>query len=285
MGSLAARYEDGDRRGVWDDLVALGPAVFEPAWQADGEEVARLTMERVAANVATLTVKLTAMGYRFGGRFDRNRRRRTIEDLGLRDSLEAAGRDVSWVDAGDVEETVMGWTGPTEGALAELERAERTVGPLPMSFRAFVQQVDHVDLSGSFPSWDPSAYAFDDGSEWPDHGLHSDPLNFNGIEMVLENFKPSPQLLDPTAEKHERSYPMPIAANHVLSANRPGDFHYIHLPDACADPMLEGVYNRPGIRLVEYLRVAFEWGGFPGFEFSEGPPAEIDVLRRGLLPI
>jgi hypothetical protein len=40
-----------------------------------------------------------------------------------------------------------------------------------------------------------------------------------------------------------------------------------------------------GIRLVEYLRTSFAWGGFPGFEFYPPAPPELDELRAELLPI
>jgi hypothetical protein len=282
--SLAERYEAGDHRAVWEELSALGPGVYEPEWRADAEDVAAITMQRAATNVATLIVRLTLMGYRFGHRYNRNQRRRTIEDLGLRDSMASAGRDVSWVDAGDVEEHVMGWQSPADDVLATLEQIEKVTGALPLSLRAFVRYVDAVDLSGSFPSWDPSAYAFDDG-EWPRFGTISDPLNFNGAELINEFVRADPGFMDPMRIPAPRSRTVPVASNHLLSANQAGDLHTILLPDRIADPIVLGVYGRPDVRLVEYLRAAFEWGGFPGFAFAATVPPEIDKLRRGLLPI
>lgn len=287
MTSLAERYEAGEHRAVWDELVALGPAVFDEPWRAQADAVAGATMQRAAANLALVVVRLTALGYRFGGRHHHNQRRRTIEDLGLRDSMAAAGRDVSWVDAGDVEEHVMGWVPPGPEVEAGLAKLDAVVGPLPLSFVHLVRAVDQVDLSGSFPDWDPAAFTFtssgDDADAPADFGLVTDPLNVNGIDMINENFHPghavAPEGWAP------RSFSMPIASNHLLSANQAGDFHSIDLPDPVADPVLIGVYGRPGIRLVEYLRVAFAWGGFPGFEFADHVPPQIDVLRRGLLPL
>jgi hypothetical protein len=52
-----------------------------------------------------------------------------------------------------------------------------------------------------------------------------------------------------------------------------------------ADPALIRVDGREGIRLVEYLRTSFAWGGFPGFEFYPPAPPELDELRADLLPI
>jgi hypothetical protein len=289
VASLAERYESGQRRKVWDELVAMGPDVFAEPVRADAEAVATLTMQRAAANVATLVVRLTLMGYRFGGRNSRNTRRRTIEELGLRDSLEAAGRDVSWVDAGDIEEHVMGWEAPTAAVEPELRKVDEALGPLPLSLQALVRSVDAVNLAGSFPEWTPTSYAYAFDDDTPDEDLgeittFTDALNFNGISMINENFQPHAVAAGGRSVP-PRSYALPVAANHLLGSNRPGDFHSILLPDPVADPVLDGVYGRPGIRLVEYLRVAFAWGGFPGLEFADGVPPQIAKLRRDLLPI
>ena len=284
MASWAERYERGEHEVVWDELVALGPEVFEPTWRADAEEVAARTMRRAAANLSVLAVRLTSLGFRSGYNYDRNKRRQTILDLGLRDSMEAAGRDVSWVDAGELSEHVLGWEEPGPEVDKELATAERLVGPLPLSLVALYRAIDAVSLSGSFPDWDPATYHFE---EDPDHpfGILADPLNFYGIGMINENFPPGSDFLRPDAEKAERSFAMPIAPNALLSANRRGNYHHIHVPDPVADPEIEGVFNRPGIRLVPYLRAAFEWGGFPGYAFAPSVPPQIAVLREGLLPI
>jgi len=267
----------------------MGPDVFEEPRRAEAEAVAAITMQRAAANVATLVVRLTLMGYRFGGRNSRNTRRRSIEALGLRDSLEAAGRDVTWVDAGDLEEHVMGWEAPGPEVEPELRKVEDALGPLPLSFVALVRAIDTVNLAGSFPDWTPTsyAYAFDDDTADDDIGeitTFTDALNFNGITMINDSFQPSAVAAGGRTVA-ARSYPLPVAANHLLGSNRAGDFHSILLPDRVADPVLDGVFGRPGIRLVEYLRVAFAWGGFPGLEFADGVPPQIAKRRKDLLAI
>jgi hypothetical protein len=285
VGSLAELYAGGAHREVWEELVALGPDVFTPSYRAAADEVAALTMQRAATNVATIVVRLSLMGYRFRSRHDHNRRRRTIEDLGLRDSMEKAGRDVAWVDAGEVEEHVMGWVAPGASVDAQLARTEDALGPLPLSLVALTRLVDVVDLRGSFPQWDPSAYDFDDDPDWPSVGLISDPLNLTGIETLNDCLLPDRNTVDPGLAETDGSVYAHIGSDYLLSANVAGGFHTVRLPDPVADPMVIGVCKRPGIRLVEYLRVAFEWGGFPGFEFADSVPEEIDILRRDLLPI
>jgi hypothetical protein len=42
----------------------------------------------------------------------------------------------------------------------------------------------------------------------------------------------------------------------------------------------------PRASFVEYLRHAFGWGGFPGWEAeAKRPEAELRFLREGLLPL
>ena len=58
----------------------------------------------------------------------------------------------------------------------------------------------------------------------------------------------------------------------------------IAIPNLGADGDL---LNEPlNTTFVNYLRVAFEWGGFPGWAGDDGAPIEeINQLREGLLPI
>ena len=54
--------------------------------------------------------------------------------------------------------------------------------------------------------------------------------------------------------------------------------------DPSADVELRNLW-RP-ITFVAYLRSAFEWGGFPGWERDPSPPRDlIAQLTEGLLPI
>jgi hypothetical protein len=51
-----------------------------------------------------------------------------------------------------------------------------------------------------------------------------------------------------------------------------------------ADVVLEN--ERHSLPFVSYLRLCFEWGGFPGFEgYDLGLPPEIEELKKHLLPI
>ena len=60
------------------------------------------------------------------------------------------------------------------------------------------------------------------------------------------------------------------------------DLYGIPLPSSGADAQFEDWHKTS---FVNYLRIAFEWGGFPGWErYSQRPEKEIAYLREGLLP-
>jgi hypothetical protein len=60
------RYKNGQLAEVWNELVALGEAVRDPAILADAISVTHLTMERVATNIERLVARLASHGYEFG---------------------------------------------------------------------------------------------------------------------------------------------------------------------------------------------------------------------------
>jgi hypothetical protein len=60
--------------------------------------------------------------------------------------------------------------------------------------------------------------------------------------------------------------------------------YLVTLPNPSADFVLEG--ERHNSTFVEYLRLAFQWGGFPGWErYENRPQEELDYLRTGLAPM
>jgi hypothetical protein len=60
-----------------------------------------------------------------------------------------------------------------------------------------------------------------------------------------------------------------------------GDPYAMAVPTAAADAVL--LNERHDLLFVDYLRLCFRYGGFPGYEGQDDVPAEIEVLRNGLL--
>jgi hypothetical protein len=278
------RYEAGEREQVWAELTDLGEAVFEEEYHADAVAVAEVTMGRVAANISTLVERMNTMGYRYHLQYRCNELlREGFDGDRLRADAVQFGEDPSWIDTG-ADEYTLRWV-PRNGARPDsLARAARVTSPLPLALVAMWRIVGTVGLSGSFRSWDPSACLFEDGSDWPDVGVYAEPIELRDEWSLLGYCDETTDTITSGWIDGDRFW-VPIGPDSTASAGFSGGCHTVALPDRCADPVLVGVDHRPGIRLVEYLRVCFQWGGFPGFEFERSVPPEIAILRQDLLPI
>ena len=61
-----------------------------------------------------------------------------------------------------------------------------------------------------------------------------------------------------------------------------GDAYAIAVPDARADGEL--LNERHNLLFVDYLRLCFQWAGFPGYEgVDRGIPSEIEAIRSSLI--
>ncbi|GAA3214194.1 hypothetical protein GCM10010532_040520 [Dactylosporangium siamense] len=289
---MAERYQAGERRQVWDELVALGPAAYDDRWHADATAVAEATMQRVAANIATVVERLNRMDYRFAVQYLRNQRAEEVRSGAYerrRARMVALGLDPSLIKEPVVEDDLnqfhYRWQ-PRQGARGEgIERAERICGPLPISLRAMWSIVGDVALLGSFRSWVPSAFVFEDEIPWPAPGRHSAPLDLSDEEAIFAYCVPGTDEIGSRYRDAAGRFGVTVGADEIHGAGYSGGVHQVRIPDAVADPVVDGVWGHEGIRLVEYLRLCFEWGGFPGFAEEDDVPAEIAVLREGLLAI
>jgi len=74
-----------------------------------------------------------------------------------------------------------------------------------------------------------------------------------------------------------------IAPDALHKANTSGgDPYVVEVPNAAADGVLN--FERHHGYFVEYLRLVFRFGGFPGYEGIEYPPPELTELRADLRP-
>ena len=280
---LLERYEAGDRVAVWDELRGLGSEVFDPALLGEATAVADATMRRVVTNIQLLAARLTASHYRFSAAYDWNRsRRHAPPEVRNRYDPRTWGGDASWLDGQEVDEHRYQWWPPDSSIEDKLARARRLVGPLPIALDAYWRHVGPVDLSGSFPDWDPPANEFE-GLARDVTPRFTDPLESLGVGMVLDYVDDDGNLI--LSRHGDDRWTVQWAADELTKAGISGGCYEIQVPDLVADPISFGHRHRPGITLVEYLRLTFEWGGFPGFEFNPPVPPEIAMLRTGLLPI
>jgi hypothetical protein len=237
--TLLSRYRNREYQSVWRDLVALGPDVRRASYKEGAQAVAQETMRRAGHNIKLLVKRLKELEYRFA-----------------RPPLRP----------------------PTQKERKLLTAAEQADLRIPLSLRAFLEEVGMVCLMGSHPVLSPMG----------DHGeplFLTDPLEFTSewnLEEVLEAWS--------DASPDDRGpIPWEISADaqtkaDILTGEQAEDFYTVQLPNAAADAGLEGeVHN---ITFVEYLRLSFQWGGFPGWEkYEDRPEKELAFLREGLLPL
>jgi hypothetical protein len=88
------------------------------------------------------------------------------------------------------------------------------------------------------------------------------------------------------AAKSGDPFKMPISPPRGVKAgtSAEGAHYFVTLPNATLDAAIE---NEPhGLCFVDYLRLAFEWGGFPGYaDMPDKAPALVYQLKEMLLPI
>jgi len=228
---LYDRYQAGERRGVWRELVSLGAVRADPH-AADALAVAYETMRRVEANVRTLVERLTAMRYTFGM-------------------------------PGQRHDTARGHTPPAADIHRQIATFEREHGELPLSLRTFYEVVGEVDLVGSHPTIAPA------------HGLRApDPLVVYGLDEGIVEYDEE--------EEDGRPSAITIAPDDLHKANTSGGAPYeMAIPDPRADGEL--LNERHHLFFVDYLRVAFRFGGFPGYDGAAEVPQQISALQAGLL--
>jgi hypothetical protein len=153
---------------------------------------------------------------------------------------------------------------PKPGAQKLMRRLEKAAGgPMPLSLRAFYEVVGAVDLNGRHPSLSPRPCE-----------VCPDPLVVEALEVVMGNLR----------EELEDGRIM-IAPDEIFKmGDAGGDGYAIEVPDLRVDGELLNTSYGDNLFFVDYLRLCFRWGGFPGWRDAVGDvPPEIEGLSQGLV--
>lgn len=292
---LFERYHAGDHRKVWDELVSLGAAVREDPHAADALAVVYETMQRVESNVRTLVQRLTAMNSVFtpdgpptgatvlemgptGTRID-------LDDLmrGMGQSDALAGfpnlsgmfdrllkaRDTMRSHAKPKQDprpaSARAHVPPGPNIRKDIAAFENEFGTLPLSLRVFYEVVGEVNLIGTHRTLDPA-----------NTDVAADPLLVYGLDEGIVEYDGDDE------EEEGRPSAVTIAPDDLHKANvSGGDSYQVAIPDLRADGEL--LNERHNLFFVDYLRLCFRFGGFPGYEGRATMPREIETLSAGLL--
>ena len=151
---------------------------------------------------------------------------------------------------------------PNADAQKRIAKVEKQVGPLPLSLRAFYEVVGEVNLIGVHARLAPA-----------DGAIAVDPLVVYGIDNVLA-------ALDDDTDADSQA--VPIAPDDLHKADTSGgDPYEVAVPEPRADGEL--LNERHHLLFVDYLRLCFRFGGFPGYDGVAEVPSEVVELGKGLL--
>lgn len=161
---------------------------------------------------------------------------------------------------------------PPENIIQKIKELEYKAGPIPISLQYFYRMIGSVNLSGRHPSFFPEDY--------PDP-LVIEPfpyfLDYSFPEWLEENEKLPP--------KERKKFRMELSPDLLHKANVSGGPPYaIELPNHSVDaPLLEEWHKTT---FIDYLRITFQWGGFPGLKKSTYPPKEfLAIMTDDLAPL
>lgn len=265
------RYVAGEHEQVWAELVALGDAVREEPLYADAQAVARETMRRVLQNVLLLIRRLREVGYRFGYSWC------------TPDGVAFLRRELC---------PPLAFTEPDPDVRSQLDHLEAQVGPMPLALRAWYEQIGSVNSVGMYPvddPTDPEGFA-----HWQQVKALGGPVSVQEY-AAMQAARPCRHDLDPLwvyPLTYARDFlegstmsELAVAPDECFKLGQPGGGYYtLTLPNASADALVD--YEWHDTTFVNYLRICFKWGGFPGLECKRRrPEKELAFLTEGLLPI
>jgi hypothetical protein len=139
------------------------------------------------------------------------------------------------------------------------------IGSFPLSLRMFWEIVGDVDFTGYHPSWP----------------LYSDPLIVFPIESIKADYHKWRYQTE-EGDIVAGLFGVPISPDYYHKANISGGEPYrIRVPNYMINGILEN--ERNNTTFVNYLRICFRYGGFPGFRWDKKAiPKEISFLVDGL---
>lgn len=130
---------------------------------------------------------------------------------------------------------------------------EENIGPVPLALASFYRVVGSVDFTGGRPGWE--------GCEYPD------PIVVAPVAHAISEAKEFLELESPDEywASESGTFRIPIAPDYYHKEDVSGGMWYgVEVPNERDDPALLEEWHHT--TFVEYLRLCFGWGGFPGLE-------------------
>jgi hypothetical protein len=322
MSTYLDRYLQGDCEKVWGELLSLGCKIRKQPLYTDAVAVAHETMTRARSNIELLVKRLKKMGYRFAhpdrvfvpaddefrSLLDEVEGRAGPLPLSLRMWCAVVGelnlmgshpRLSTYVEAPQGQKLGQdflslfaqhGGSTSTSGdplrdglatsqrLLNEMMEGIKTGRARSPDLQAGLQASKQLLAGLQNPALMAGAVSGGSGTvAGPD--VDSDPLVVEPLFGDEDDFEESDGKVGASA------LAAIIAPDAVHKTNHSGGEPYsLRFPDEAIGAHLDGDCDYG--TFVEYLRVAFRWGGFPGLRASANPPREeLAYLTQGLVPL
>lgn len=248
--SLLARYKKGEHIAVWKKIESIGDLSQDNPQYADVVAVVEETMKRIRHNVEILHRKLLEIDYRF------------VEP------------DRSYMP-------------PAANVSERIAFLEEIVSPLPLVIKLWLKIVGGIDFRGSHPTLagyyplnssvvEPNYRPHDNTKSFP---YYSDPMYIQPIEDIIDEAKFTQTLIATGEISGDNAYRI-MFPDYFTKNNISGSLYYLPLQSAQVDiPLLHEPHETTWIR---YIRLTFDWGGFPGFHLYASDDFENWHVRQPL---
>ena len=172
---------------------------------------------------------------------------------------------------------------PDPNVSSHVEELEQHGVYVPVALEAWLLEVGGVDFCGTHPEWPRTGYTgMNDKDTLENEPWYTDPLVILvSLQEALESLEDGEDLDDSDSGDDLGPW-IDIAPDVVTKANVSGAGPVVM---SGAAPRFDNVLvgQAGSLTLLSYLRLAFDWGGFPGFEYIADAPTElIEELRRDL---
>jgi len=237
----------GFHQEVYDDLLAMQEYMYDPPIYEEALLVMRETIRRVRTNIELLVAHLHEMGYLF-------------HKGGFWENFPPEQRT-------RLERDYPIFQPPPPQTSEHIALLEHLTGPLPLSLKCFFEEVGSVNLIGLFPSANERTY-----------GSVLDPLCVDSVEIALQQVT---SLRNLGLWEEEPVLILSADRFHKYGSSGAGSYN-IALPCKAVDaPFLDEPHQTT---FVNYLRICFQWGGFPGLQVENRlSPDEFALLTKDLL--
>lgn len=304
MPTYLERYRNGEHLQVWDELTALGAEITQEPLYSDAQAVAHETMTRVRQNIEILTERLRKIGYQFEQpeaafvppkQATLKQMRDFEREVGpIPVSIKTCAEMVGSVDFRGNYPGLSYYAPSPTSTIATLlnagffesqsfkEQAAKIGFPtfpqdmlddlkdrLAQKQQKSAAPMSHHDIGVTYA--DPLCIAFDSLSvSWHEA--------WQEVRAEMEDFEDDdPRMAD--------GFTVHIAPDLEHKSNFSGSGGYnIALPNGAFDAPL--LYEAHQTTFVNYLRISFQWAGFPGLaDEPKRDNALLEQLRAVLLPL